>query len=419
MKRLTLLLAVALAPPLADAFCGFYVAQQSGDLFNRSSVVVLSRDGDHTVLTMANDYRGEPDEFGLVVPVPVEITPGTVSVVSPDLVTALRRSSDPRLVEYHDPPPCGAARVLTKEFLSKIPAGRGYQTEVQSTPRAPAVTVEQRFDVEEYEVTVISVTDGDGSRRQPGRAEVLQEWLVREGYRVPPAARPVLESYLRQGMHFFLARIDLTEQRRLGVAWPRPLQVRFDSPKFALPIRLGTVNADGAQDLIVLGLTRHGRIETTNYRMRRVPTDVELPRTVRPRFGEVYEALFDRLVHMDRMSAIYLEYAWPLQAVPCDPCTGAQVGPAVLAALGAPGVDDRTTFLTRLHVRYDAAHFPEDLVFQETRDREPWQARYVLNHPFPLDPDHCPEEREAYLTTIAEREARERANLWALTGEGG
>ena len=33
-----------------------------------------------------------------------------------------------------------------------------------------------------------------------------------------------------------------------------------------LPIRLGMVNADGAQELFVYALTRKGRVETTNYR---------------------------------------------------------------------------------------------------------------------------------------------------------
>ena len=37
-------------------------------------------------------------------------------------------------------------------------------------------------------------------------------------------------------------------------------------------------------------------------------------------------------------------------------------------------------FVTRLHVRYDGAHFPEDLVFQETGDRANFQGRYVLRH---------------------------------------
>ena len=42
----------------------------------------------------------------------------------------------------------------------------------------------------------------------------------------------------------------------------------------------------------------------------------------------------------------------------------------------------QNVFLTRLHVRYDAAHFPEDLTFQETSDRSNFQARYILRHPW-------------------------------------
>jgi hypothetical protein len=37
-------------------------------------------------------------------------------------------------------------------------------------------------------------------------------------------------------------------------------------------------------------------------------------------------------------------------------------------------------FVTRLHVRYDAKTFPEDLNFIETSDRENFQGRYILQH---------------------------------------
>jgi hypothetical protein len=35
-----------------------------------------------------------------------------------------------------------------------------------------------------------------------------------------------------------------------------------------------------------------------------------------------------------------------------------------------PPIGSSNVFITRLHVRYDAAHFPEDLMFQETADRD-------------------------------------------------
>ena len=38
--------------------------------------------------------------------------------------------------------------------------------------------------------------------------------------------------------------------------------------------------------------------------------------------------------------------------------------------------------MTRLHVRYDAKSFPEDLAFVETKDRTNFQGRYVLHHPW-------------------------------------
>ena len=56
--------------PAAHAFCGFFVGKADAELFNKSSQVALVRDGNRTVLTMSNDYKGPLSEFALVVPVP-------------------------------------------------------------------------------------------------------------------------------------------------------------------------------------------------------------------------------------------------------------------------------------------------------------------------------------------------------------
>ena len=78
MRRLILaaLLMLALQPWLAEtmrAFCGFYVSKADTAIFNRASQVVLVRDRDRTVLTMANDFKGAPTEFAVVIPVPTFI----------------------------------------------------------------------------------------------------------------------------------------------------------------------------------------------------------------------------------------------------------------------------------------------------------------------------------------------------------
>ena len=79
--------------------------------------------------------------------------------------------------------------------------------------------------------------------------------------------------------------------------------------------------------------------------------------------------------------------------------------------MGGGGVN---VLLTRLHVRYDAEHFPEDLVFQETSDRGNFQARYVLQHPFTGTMD-C-SEADAYRRSVSERREREAETLANLTG---
>jgi hypothetical protein len=409
------LAAVALAPT-AWAFCGFYVAQEPGSLFNRSSKVVLVRDGNHTVLTMANDYKGDPREFGLVVPVPQEIQPSMVKVSDRALLDKLDQYTVPRLVEYYDEDPCPDPQVWEGRALGASKSMREEMDVPSAAARDDArdygVHVEQQFSLEEYDIVVIRAEGGGG----------LEQWLRREGYQIPAGATGILDSYIRQNMHFFLAKIDLSAQKELGVQWPRPLRVEFDSPKFGLPIRLGTVNADGAQDLLVFALTPKGRVETTNYRTAKMATDVNVPEYLvdGKNFATFYTAAFDRRVQKDGMSAVYTEYAWPLTVV-CDPCTSEQLTASELGALGATwateyhgGIDEG--FVTRLHVRYDAARFPEDLMFQETADNQPWQARYVVHHPFRGDTS-CAAGRK-YELELLERQAQEVSNLSSLTGWG-
>ncbi|MEQ1504999.1 MAG: DUF2330 domain-containing protein [Myxococcota bacterium] len=407
-------LAAAACAPMAYAFCGFYVAQEPGSLFNHSSKVVLVRDGDHTVLTMANDYQGDPEAFGLVVPVPQEITPDMVKIGDRAMIDKLDQYTIPRLAEYWDPDPCPEPMKSARGFGARMAPMAAAPMEMAAGSAARdedyGVTVEQAYSLEEYDIVVIQARDGAG----------LEQWLAKEGYRIPDGASSVLQSYIRQNMHFFLAKIDLSAQKELGVKWPRPLRVAYDSPKFMLPIRLGTVNADGAQDLLVFALTKGGRVETTNYRTARMPTDLNVPEYIADggNFATFYTATFDRKVARDAMSAVYLEYAWPI-SVQCDPCSGEQLSGAELQALGASWATDyhggvEGGFVTRLHVRYDRAHFPEDLVFQETADAEPWQVRYVVNHAFTGD-TRCAEGRR-YELELLERRADEVANLARLTG---
>jgi hypothetical protein len=291
------------------------------------------------------------------------------------------------------------------------------------------VTVEAQYTVGEYDILILSAVQSDG----------LETWLQQNGYRIPIGASRVLSSYIMQNMKFFVARVNLSAQSRLGFTYLRPIQVSYTSPKFMLPIRLGMINADGPQDLFVFAITRRGRVETTNYRTVKLPTGMDIPVFVKARFQDFYKAMFSEQVRRENMSAVFTEYAWDMGF--CDPCSTTPLSPTELRGLGVSWIGETgqnffppragggaaavrgapvqvppraQVFLTRLHVRYDNARFPEDLVFQETADRVNFQSRYVLRHAWE-GTDSCPAATE-YRQQLPRRREVEAQTLQNLTG---
>jgi hypothetical protein len=395
----------------ALAFCGFYVAKADTKLFNQASQVVLVRDDDRTVLTMANDFKGDPKEFAVVIPVPTVLQRGQIHVADRALLDHLDAYSAPRLVEYYDENPC---MVVMEEMQAPraAPAPAGAATDARRD-RSLGVTVEARYTVGEYDILILSAKESDG----------LETWLRENDYRIPQGASRALGSYIKQGMKFFVARVDLKEQSKLGFTYLRPLQVAYESPKFMLPIRLGMVNAAGPQELFIYALTRNGRVETTNYRTVRLPSDQEVPLFVKDEFGPFYKAMFTQQVKKQDMRTVFLEYAWDMSW--CDPCAADPLSQEELRQLGVfwqAGEGRRSdlpqgaqnVFLSRLHLRYDAEHFPEDLVFQQTADRDNFQGRYILRHPW-TGSDRC-EQAQVYRRELSKRLEGQAQALASLTG---
>jgi len=420
-RLLALAASVLALTPSAAAFCGFYVAKADAKLFNRSSTVLVARKDKRTVVTMASDYAGDPKEFALVVPVPTVVRREHIRIPRNGLIDHLDAYTAPRLVEYFDPDPCAPQTAFTAALSVAELSRQQARPAPGRHAAALGVKIEAQYTVGEYDVLILSATQSDG----------LSTWLTEEGYRIPSGAAPVLGSYIKQGMKFFLAKVNLREKSRLGFQYLRPIQVAYDTHKFMLPIRLGTVNADGPQDMVVLMLTERGRVETTNYQTRRIPSNINLPIFTKSDFAAFYKALFDTQVKYDGMKVVYLEYAWNVAW--CDPCAADPIPNDKLVELGAfwlsgprtnvssrrdgklaPPTQPASAFITRLHVRYDGQNFPEDLMFQETADTDMFQGRYVLNHPF-RGPTSC-SAGEQYRNTLRDRFAREAATLARLTG---
>ncbi len=410
---LVISLACFLFAPAAWAFCGFYVAKADAKLYNQASQVAIARSGNRTVLTMANDYQGEVKDFAIVVPVPVVLQQEQVKVADTKIMERLDAFSSPRLVEYFDPNPCAPNYPMAAPSASdSIRGGAARESVSSNRARALGVTIEAKFSVGEYDILILGAKESGG----------LETWLIENGYRIPQGARPLLRPYIRQKMKFFVAKVNLDRFDEAGFQNLRPLQIAYESPRFMLPIRLGMVNAQSVQDLIVYILSPRGQVEVTNYRTVKVPSDTEIPVYVKEKFGDFYKSMFQTSYTREGRNVAFLEYAWDMSN--CDPCSAEPLNSEELKQAGVfwqdPGnYDGRMAyqggvFISRIHVRYSRDKFPEDLMFQETGNRDSFQGRYIMRHPYTGEL-RCPEAVQ-YRRMVAERNEAQAQNLARLTG---
>jgi len=405
-------LALTAAPSTAEAFCGFYVAGADTKLYNNATMVVMMRDGKRTVLAMQNNYQGPPENFAMVVPVPVVLGEDDVKTLEREVFDRVDQLAAPRLVEYWEQDPCyQPPRYRDRGLKRKGKMAPEMSMAEDEAPGDYGVTIEAEFTVGEYDIVILGAKDSSG----------LDAWLRDNGYQIPEGAGPVLEPYVQQGMKFFVAKVDVTkvEFNDQGQASLSPLRFHYDSDLFSLPVRLGLINSNGDQDLLVHILGRHVRYETANYENVTIPTNLEVKDETREHFGEFYASLFDHTLDQNPQ-AVVTEYAWAASS--CDPCPVPSLSGQELRVLGADVLPSLTGYfdgqgnlldewgvaseftLTRLHARYDKASLGEDLVFQEAPaivggrefvqqdgvlergarpadyDQDNFQARYIIRH---------------------------------------
>jgi MYXO-CTERM domain-containing protein len=335
------LLAVALAlvvPRTARAFCGFYVSGADGKLFNDATQVVLMRDGTRTVLSMQNDYKGPPQDFALVVPVPVVLAKDNVKTLSPEVFKRVDTLSAPRLVEYWEQDPCpqplrGLAGIGGGGTGQGFGSGHG---RLGGASADVQVKVEAQFEVGEYEIVILSAKD----------ASALDTWLRDNKYKIPENAGPALLPYVAAGSKFFVAKVNVAKVKlENGRATLSPLRFHYDTDRFELPVKLGMLNSAGTQDLIV-NIIATDRYEVASYANVTIPTNLEVSEAARASFGSFYASLFDRTLQKHPNSVV-TEYAWG--ATSCDPCPGTVQGLSGndLASLGADVMPNMTASISR------------------------------------------------------------------------
>ncbi len=393
----------------ARAFCGFYVSSAGANLFNDATMVVLMRDGTRTVLSMQNNYRGPTEDFALVIPVPVVLKKEMVKTLPKSVFQRIDALAGPRLVEYYEPGDCGPPP-------SMPPSMAVTENKPGSVRRDLGVKVEAKFEVEEYEVVILSAKEALG----------LEIWLKEYKYKIPANAAPLLAPYIQNNWKFFVAKVNAKKVKFVdGQAVLSPLRFHYDAEKFELPIRLGLANSSGTQDLVVHVVAKQ-RYELANRPNVLVPTNIEVTPAVENEFGPFYAALVGKTFEKSPEAAI-TEFAWKgalpppqtmlsrgIYGVTCDPCPPPEpVDDPLTRLLGAdvlPGIssdEDVAKFakdatLTRLHLRYGTETAKDDLVFRVAapiaggipekprptvaKDNR-FQARFIMWKPF--DQNRC------------------------------
>jgi hypothetical protein len=390
-------------PATTSAFCGFYVTGADQSLYANATMVVLMRDGTRTVLSMQNNYQGPPESFALVIPVPTVLQKEQVKVLPNDVFSRVDTLGAPRLVEYWEQDPCfqPPPNAQASSTFASAPATG---SSAAGSAASAAVRIEAQFAVGEYDVVVLSADDSSS----------LDTWLRENEYNIPEGAEPVLAPYVASGMKFFVAKVDVTRVKFNGnQAALSPLRFHYDTPEFSLPVRLGLLNSQGTQDLIVNVLATK-RYELANYSNVAIPTNIRVRNEVRDGFASFYEALFSRTIEQNP-NTVVTEYSW--SAGSCDPCPTPPLTPQDIATLGGDVLQEvaaqNASFtspfnftLTRLHARYTKDNLGEDLIFQPAAgitggqgmpdqkgaldqpvrmgsgDWNSFQGRYVILHPW-------------------------------------
>lgn len=362
---LTALGGALLGPSSAGAFCGTYAGSAGNTPTNRASQVVLVREGRRTTLTMANDVVTAGTSLSMLIPVPGDVDPDDVKLVDIGLMERVDKYAAPRLVEYtcedlHGGDKAvgcaGCAGDIAKGLLSRF-AYENLPGFLESAGLADAA----------IEIEVLS----------PSSVEELSGASTLVGRELSPASTPLIQEQIDAGSSFISVKIDLREAG-LGALWLPPIQFSYESDNMVLPIKLGTVNSTGEQDVILHVITggSKGQVGVSNY--AEMSTDAECmwdPEGLQSFSGFWEQKVDEAFAEAGGTAAFMTEYVWGPTA--CDPCTGAgPLGASDLKDLGYEG-DPAQATLTRLHARFLAQAVDSDLMLYATNTVTNQQYRFI------------------------------------------
>jgi hypothetical protein len=214
-------------------------AQACGGCFSPPSVsapvvghrMAFAIAGERTVLWDQFQYTGEPEDFSWVLP----ITPGAYLEASSD---AWFEALEAYTAVQVAPPPLNCAPPRSDSGgCGTSSDDLGFVSADNGSFAGPTVAVLSRQTVGPYDTVTLRSVDGDA----------LTEWLVGNGYVVPPDVEPIIAAYVSEGADFIALRLSPGQ----GVQQMTPVRVVTPSGPAILPLRMVAAGVGLSVDIVL------------------------------------------------------------------------------------------------------------------------------------------------------------------------
>ena len=314
----------------AQAFPGFLASKTKGDIKVNSTQIVMMKKGNMTAVSVMSDYEGSLEPFAMVLVVPSDVTAERVSTLKREYVDRIDAISAPRFHEYWEQDPCDPGPVEQEwQRNMKADASSAFLGGGDMPQGGPKVAKELSLDVQAKQ------KEGEYSFSLLGKDESVASWLKSKGYAVPDGAELAVQPYLQAGMRLVVAQVDTKRVELVGGDRAQLSPIRFwtEQPYDTIPDRVGLLNANGKQELLVYVLDPEQRYESKNYKNLFPPTNIEVDFAVKERIGEFYVALHD-IIAQKSPNTFLNEYAWSADGCG-QPCATEPLMISELLSLGA------------------------------------------------------------------------------------
>jgi len=224
---------MASAPDEAAACGGFFCSRTPVDQTAEHILFTVNPDVTVTAIVQIS-YAGDKDDFAWIVPVPGA---PKLSTDFPQLAfQGLDNATQPQYTKQ---------TCYRGALFDAAGSGGSTATAGAAPPQSPGVTVISRQVVGPYDTTTLTGTSAD----------VIVQWLQKNGYRITDKMIPILQPYVADGMDFVALR--LTPQA--GVSDVKPLTMTYPGNQPMIPIRLTAVAAQPEMGIVawVLGDKRY------------------------------------------------------------------------------------------------------------------------------------------------------------------